>query len=407
MARLGYRDPAMRLHLPKNRDLRTLLLAQLPADFADWLDFVAIGALLAFTWEVPTVVFAYLAVAMGLPYLLIGPVAGALVDRVQVRSALIASNLARGVATAALFLAPDWPTLLALVALSSSVDTIFTPAKQVALQALTAPPERTAANGLSHAINQTSKIAAPGLGGALLIWVAPGTVFLLNAGPSLLAALLSARLRPVPRPPVAPDGAGLLTETREGLSEVRSNRIVRAALGLMAGGYFAMFLYDTFIAPLTRDLGFTPTHLGLALAAVGAGGVCGATLLGLAPNVRRPDRWIAMGAVVSGLSTAFLGWWAWSGAGFGLAALLTIFAVLGLASAMAFVPFRTILQDAVPEARMGRVTALGEAVNTVALLSAPLVGAYLVSALSIGAPFVFGGLVMGGIALGTRVLRSR
>ena len=47
--------------LPKNRDLRTFLLAQSPADFADWLDFLAKGP----------------------PDVLIGPVADALVDRVS------------------------------------------------------------------------------------------------------------------------------------------------------------------------------------------------------------------------------------------------------------------------------------------------------------------------------------
>jgi len=75
-----------------NRDLRKLLGAQLPADFADWFDFVAIGALLAFSWNAEPVIFAVLAVSMGLPYLIIGPLAGVVVDRSNLKSVLIWSN---------------------------------------------------------------------------------------------------------------------------------------------------------------------------------------------------------------------------------------------------------------------------------------------------------------------------
>ena len=44
----------------------------------------------------------------------------------------------------------------------------------------------------------------------------------------------------------------------------------------MAAGFWAMFLYDSLIAPLVAGLGFDETELGLILAAVGAGGVLGA-----------------------------------------------------------------------------------------------------------------------------------
>ena len=47
----------------KNAELRKLFAAQLPADFADRLDFVAIGALLAFAWGAPSYAYSLLAVA--------------------------------------------------------------------------------------------------------------------------------------------------------------------------------------------------------------------------------------------------------------------------------------------------------------------------------------------------------
>lgn len=88
-----------------------------------------------------------------------------------------------------------------------------------------------------------------------------------------------------------------------------------------------------------------------------------------------------------------------------LAVLIGIFLVLGFTSAMAVVPVRVVLQNTVPEDKMGAITALSEAANTVALLSAPFIGAMLVDAFSVGAPFVVGGIVM--LAVAVRAARAR
>src|SRR5687768_10041091 len=148
--------------------LRRLLAAQVPADLADWLDLVALGTLLAFHWQLGPTALAALMVAIALPYVVLGPPIGVLIDRSDLRLLLIASSSLRAVATAAFAVAPDLPILLALVVLKSSVDAVFTPAKQATIP-LPAPANRLmAANGLSHTINQVTKVAGPALGGALV-----------------------------------------------------------------------------------------------------------------------------------------------------------------------------------------------------------------------------------------------
>jgi predicted MFS family arabinose efflux permease len=391
-----------------NGGLRRLLAAQLPADFADWLDFVAIGALLAFVWNAEPFVFAVLAVSLGLPYLVVGPFAGVLVDRMDLKNVLILSNLGRALATASLFFAPDWVILMVLIAMRSSVDAIFTPAKQAAIQALTKPEERMGANGLSHAINQSSKIVAPAIGGSLLIWLAPQMIFLLNAVVSVLAALLFLRLSKITR--LAHDHVvetGLITNVVDGLKEVSGSLVLRASLMMMAAGYFAMFFYDTLIAPLTRDLGYSQSQLGLALAAVGFGGVIGSVVLGLAKDGSRSFSWIAWGSVISGLTVIGLGACEVLNISIDFALFVALFAILGLASAMAVVPFRTIIQNHVAPDHIGRITALSEAANTMALLIGPFIGAAIASATSIGAAFIGGGVVMLFVALRAFTIRAQ
>ena len=380
----------------KHVELRRLLIAQVPADFSDWLDFVAIGALLAYVWTVPTYVFAALGVAFGLPYLLVGPFAGVIVDRMSLNTVLVLSNLGRAVFTAALFLAPSWPVLLFLIALRGSVDTFFTPAKQGAIQALTNESNRMRANGRSHAINQASKIVAPALGGSLLIVLAPAQIFLLNALASVIAAIMVWRLYPIARAVSDdPEEPGMMQNILAGLREINAKPILKTALLMMAAGYFAMYFYDMLIVPMNRDLGFSETILGVTLAFVGAGGVLGSFMLG---ETKRPFVWIAAGVGVGGGLSITLGLFEATGTPIKLWVYLAIFFLLGVTSAIGLVPYRTLIQNHVGANRIGRVTALSEAINTMALLSAPFAGAVLAGATSMGVAFIGGGAMFLAIA---------
>ncbi len=390
-----------------SQELRRLLVAQVPADFADWLDFVAIGALLAFTWQVEPYVFALLAVSMGLPYLAVGPVAGVFVDRSDTRSVLIWSNVGRGIVTASFFLASDWPLLLALIALRSAIDTFFTPAKQSAIQALTDRDRRTRANAISHGINQSSKIVAPTVGGVLLIWMSPHLVFLINAGVSVIAASLLMRLRSMRSETTIEEQASALSAIRGGLKMMADIMVLRAAIGMMAAGFFAMFFYDTLIAPLTRDLSFSQTHLGFALAAVGAGGVLGAAILAMIGEMKRPFLSVALGAGIGGATVIALGLAEATAQPIALLLFIAAFFVLGIGSAMSVVPFRTIIQNNTDERSIGQITALSEATNTMALLTAPFIGAWIASLFSTGAAFILGGLVMLAVTFGAVSLRNQ
>ncbi len=113
------------MKLPNNKNLRRILAAQLPADFADWLDFVAIISLFTYTWSVDPIYFAFFAMAYSLPYLVIGPFSGALVDRYEIKTIMVWSNLGRAAATFALVFASFPEFVLVLVLFRSSVDSFF------------------------------------------------------------------------------------------------------------------------------------------------------------------------------------------------------------------------------------------------------------------------------------------
>ena len=391
--------------------LRRLLIAQVPADLSDWLDFVALFALLAFVWDAGPHALAFLFVCMGLPYIFVGPLAGAVIDRADLRRALVLSNAARAAVTLSLAFAPNLPVLLVLVVARSSADAFFTPAKQAAIPALVPDSGLTAANALSHMINQGSKIAGPGLGGALLLVVAPGQVFFVNAAVSAMAATLlvglPADLRPSP-PPTATHER-LIARVLQGVGAHRARPSLAAALSIMAIGFGCFALYDAQIPLLTRSLGFDETVFGVAIAAVGFGGVAGALLVGNAGDWVGAFAVMGIGAVAGGLLTVPLGL-----AGIGLIdlhlmAFVLIFGILGVATAAMTVPYRTVLQRMAPPDAMARVVAVGEGVTTLAMLLVPLAGAVLVQFFGIGAPFLVGAagmLLLSAVTL-SAVLRRR
>ncbi|MBF0679203.1 MAG: MFS transporter [Devosia sp.] len=384
---------------------RRLALASLPADFADWLDYAAIVALLVFGWGHGPFALAIFALALSLPYIMVGPLAAVVVDRSSISAVLVISNLGRALATLGFAFTGDAAMLLVLVFLRGAIDSAFTPARQAALQATTPKHLLGHANGLHQAINQTSKIAGPAIGGLLLvIWPAQG-VFLFNAGLSLIAVVIALTLVIPPREQGEGDGqrGRFFVESLAGIAEFRRSRRLLVALIFSAFAYFSFFLYDALIALLAEGFGFGATAFGLSIAASGLGGLIGALVAGCFA-AGRPILVMALAAMISGLTTAAVAAAALAGLMLPLAAFLFVLLFMGGSTAFMLVPYRTIIQAEVPPDRIGRVFAAGEAVITLTMLSAPLIGSAIASQWGTPAAFLVGGallVVLGGVTLAT------
>ena len=398
------------MKLPKNKDLRRILVAQLPADFADWLDFVAIISLFTYTWAVDPIYFAFFAMAYSLPYLVIGPFSGALVDRYEIKTIMVWSNFGRACTTFALAFASFPEFVLALVLLRSSVDSFsLSTAKQSAIQALADKSELMATNSLSQVINQVSKLAGPAVGGALLLVVSSQTVFFINGLVSIGAMAILLAL-PKSLKSKSPDSdkeettekKGIFHEIAEGYKTVGQIPALWVTIGLGAFGFFAVFLHDTLIGPVTKQLGFDQSVLGLSITAVGAGGVLGALALGSIKRHYHPYLMIGPGMIFAAFFTLLLGFAAIYNWALPLWVFVPAFFIVGFVSSAVFVPMRTVLQMETPPDKMGRVTAVNEAMTVLAMMGAPFIGALLASQFGLGVPFVVGGglsLLLGLIAL--------
>ncbi|GAC1040311.1 MFS transporter [Rhizobium sp. No.120] len=391
--------------LPK---LRRLLLAQIPSDLADWLDFVALSALVAFQWQLGPIGVASLTLALALPYVVLTPVIGVLVDRADQRTLLVASNIIRAISTAAFVLAPNLVVLLVCVVIKSSADALFTPAKQAAIPLLTPPDRLLAANSLSHVINQLTKIVGPALGGVLTVFLDLQQIFLLNAVLSLVAAVILFGLPSGLRADRSGADKGKFgQEFVDGLRHIRRKPVLATAIMAMALGYFLIFLYDGLIALLVKEIGLSSALLGASVASAGAGGVIGALLLGQFFGHRDPLQLMIGSGLVGGLLIALMGHLGRGDIEMSAVSFCGLLFATGLASAGFFVPYRVVLQKETPLELLGRVTAVGEGLSAAAMMTAPPLGAALAEFAGISAPYLISGYATAFLACSLLIARRR
>jgi len=377
---------------------RRLLLASLPADFADWLDYVAIIAVIVYTWGHGPLALAGLSVTLTLPYVLIGPLLAAWVDRTEIKRVLLYSNLGRGVLTLGLAVVPNFELLLVVVFFRAVVDSAFTPAKQAAIQLATPEALLLAANGLHQGVNQSSKILGPALGGLLIAAMPAQGVFVINAALSLIAFAVLLGLKLPERALTRDPHESFSRRLTGGIAEFLGNRKLLVVLAFAASAHFIWFLYDTQFAFLNDLFGYDATVFGISIAASGAGGVLGAVLAGSMRGMR-PLLMMALPAVLSGTATiglALAAMWGWS---VPLPLYLAIFAVLGGTTIFMLVPYRAVIQAETPPDRIARVSAAGEAVMIVAMMAAPFIGSLIAAGWGIPAPFLTGGVLLGLLGL--------
>jgi dTMP kinase len=186
-----------------------LLAAQTISSFGDWVGFVAVTALVAQKGgEAAGYAIAGVMVARMLPAVLFGPIAGAIVDRLNRKTIMITADLARGALYALMpFLGPLYAIFLVSFVIEC-FSLLWTPARDASLPNLV--PRRQLANANSLGLITTYGTLPLGAlvftflsgGSALFPWLEENPAFLalwLDAATFAVSAMLVSRIR-IPKP---------------------------------------------------------------------------------------------------------------------------------------------------------------------------------------------------------------
>ena len=385
------------LHFP---DFRRLLTVRLLSQLADGVYQVALAAYVVFSPEKetsPAAIASAMAVLL-LPYSLLGPFAGVLLDRWRRRQVLLYGNLLRAVlaaGTAALVLTavPEW--LFYLSALSvTAVNRFILAGLSAALPRVVDDERLVMANSLSPTAGTLAATAGGGLAfavrlaipeggrGADALIVAVGSVVYLLAGIAALrmgkerlgpgAAYVKLRLRTA----LASTARGLVA----GLRHLRERPGASYALTAMTLMRFCYGALTVMVLMLCRyafedegdvgdtvnavDVGTGLKLLGLAVAASGLGFFAAAVITPW--GVARSGRfgWLALTAAAAAVLEPALG------LSFRPVPILFAAFVLGLVTQCSKITADTAVQSTVDDAYRGRVFSLYDMLFNVAFVGA-------------------------------------
>ena len=139
--------------LRNNRNFRLLFIGQTISQLGDWFNAVAVYALLLDLTGSATAV-AWMMIVQFLPVAVFGPFAGVIVDRVNRRRLMIATDLLRGglILTLLFIRRPDQVWIAYVVmALAVGAQGFFEPARTATIPNITSDAELMPANALSSA----------------------------------------------------------------------------------------------------------------------------------------------------------------------------------------------------------------------------------------------------------------
>lgn len=334
-------------------EFRTIWLAQFVSIFGDFLALFGIISLITFRMHGTAVQVTTVTVAYILPIAVLGPPMGVLVDHLDTRKTMIASDIVRGLLVLLLLFTRNVNQISMVMFSISVVSCFFIPAQSVTIRTLIPKERLLQANAMLSQAFYLIRIASPLVAGALVAWLSERATFYVDAASFFISALLISRLS-FTRPPREGADKTLGGFTRD---FIEGNRFIFTHPGLsfvfiaMAAAMFVLSSFSPLVSIFVRDeLRAGAMMFGIVSGMVGVGLIVGTSLIMKIAGNRPQPRIVLLGLILSGAATAVLGI-----SYFGWEAGLSMF-LLGFAVSLVLIPAQTMSQQETPPAMVGRVS---------------------------------------------------
>lgn len=331
-----------------------------------------------------TPIFARMTFMLFIPFLLLGPFAGLLADRLPRRGIMVAADVVRCGIMLVFGTLIEWTSRfhpqwgpVAPIFLVGIFAALFSPARAAMVPALIRPTQLIRANGLIAGMGIISTFLSLKLGG----WLAdrgtePAFTFQLDAATFAASALLLLAMRPPPQHAArrADDIlASGLQQLRVGFQYARTHRSVLEMLIIAGVVWFCGALVKSSVPAVVRDV-YAGTYgdIGDYMAFLGGGMIAGAIGMAVVGDALRGEVGVTWGLIGIALSmgvfsaSVFLPYAPVTLGRIGAVGILGggFFGVVAIAS------FNALIQRIVPDRFRGRVFGVKDLVTTAALLAA-------------------------------------
>lgn len=262
MATSGFREFSELLR--GNRDFRYLWYAQVISQVGDWFNQIAVMRLLDRLGASGTEQALSLMLRM-LPHLVVAPLAGVWIDRVDRRSVLLWADLLRAALVPAFLLTNDRGDVFgiyALIAAQVALTALFEPAKTALIPSLIRPDQLATANALSAATWSVMLAIGAALAGFVINAAGLKPAFLIDSASFLLSALCVVNIarrapaaRPVPESRPRRRWSAGFVDLFEGFRYMFGHRavlslvLVKAGIGLSGGTLLLLYVFARDVLP--------------------------------------------------------------------------------------------------------------------------------------------------------------
>ena len=381
-----------------------LWAGQLVSNFGDTLHYIAL-VVLVFQLTGQGLAVAGLVAAEVIPVLVLGPVAGVVIDRFSRKAVLIGVDLFRAVLVLTLLWPQGaWHGYVVAAGISAG-NAFFNPTVQAVIPVLTTEEQRLAANSVGWSTGRLVQILASAVAGGVIAFIGTGPAFAVNAASFVVSALLISTLH-------IPAHAGQLgAATKRGLSSyfsdagagltfARGDRFVSLLLLVQALASLATGATGAMLVVLAeRHLKLAPAGFAWLIGAIGVGALLGPLIPNALARDYRDSRWLFVPYIIRGAGDVLIAIFT------PLPIALFLLFVYGLNTSTGMVVFNSTVQGGVPDAVRGRVFTLLDVTWSAMRLLSLGIGGVLVDAIGIEPLFWAGGalLTLTGL-LGLRLL---
>jgi len=384
--------------LLKNRNLRLLLGGQFVSQVGDKFYMLALAIWVLETTGSTALMGSVLFCSL-FPTLLVGFIAGTMVDRWDRKFIIVAADVVRGIVILAVALFHFYGTLSLPIVFASQIllsvcAAFFNPAVGAVIPKIIDGSRLNRANAMTGFIRGASGLIGPFLGGITVAGMGYAPVFALNAGSFLLSALFesfldipSGKKKNVERP-------GVSADVREGFNYILTNRNMLVILFMIGMIHFFVGSMEVLTPVFSTTLsGSGAKNLGYLQTSLGIGTLLMALFLSLKSNPGQEVMCLFASTASFGFVLILVSWIISSGQ-HSLLPYIGPFLLLGAFIVLAATCFRTLLQANTPDRMTGRVFGAAGTIGDLSLPGAMLIYGFLLKWIDCGTLFAATGCAL-------------
>ena len=344
---------------PKMKDVfaipafRTLWMAQFVSIFGDFLALFGVISLITFRWHGNVMQVTYVSIAYMVPLAILGPFAGVLVDRWNVKRVMITSDAVRAVLALMLVWTTNVWQVCGIMLAISCFSSFFGPSQSVTVRTLVPMDKMMAAQAMMSQAFYTVRLISPALAGALISWLTEKSCFALDAASFLFSAIMLSTIAIAHTPP--PQGPrtvrAFFGDFTSGNRFIFTHPSLAFVITAMCSTMFVMSCFGPLISIYVRDsLHAGVIQYGIVSTMIGVGLIAGTQFVTRFAGNRTKKEIVLWGLFATAMGVGLLGTIGMYGA-----AVASTFG-MGFGIAFVIVSAQTLMQQETPREMMGRVS---------------------------------------------------